>query len=81
MHTVSVKEARENISELLTEVLQGEDVVITRRGKRIVRMIPDQEVQAGKKGFPSLAALRAKQKVKGLPISQEVVAMRDEERS
>ncbi len=81
MHTVSIKEARDHISDLVSEVLKGETVMITRRGRRVVKMVSAAEDRPGRKGFPSLAAFRDKQKVKGLPISREVAAMRDEERS
>ena len=81
MHTVSIREVRERISDLVTEVLNGETVMITRRGKQVIKMVSAAEDRPGRKGFPSLAAFRDKQKVKGRPISQEVVAMRDEERS
>ncbi len=38
MRNVSVAEAKAHLSEILTEVEQGRDVVITRRGKPVARV-------------------------------------------
>lgn len=39
--SLSVREARARFAELLDEVARGEQVVITRRGKPIARIIPE----------------------------------------
>jgi prevent-host-death family protein len=38
MRSVSVAEAKAHMSEILTEVEQGREVVITRRGKPVARV-------------------------------------------
>lgn len=43
MTTISVYEARANLSKLIERVLAGEEVVITRRGKPAVRLVPAEE--------------------------------------
>lgn len=57
MNTVSVADAKSHLSELLAQVEAGEEVMITRRGKLIARI-----VGIGKKykPLPSLAGFRSK---------------------
>jgi prevent-host-death family protein len=38
MHTVSVADAKAHLSEILNEVIAGEEVIITRRGQPIARI-------------------------------------------
>jgi prevent-host-death family protein len=74
---VSVKEARENLKALLDRVVQGDEVVILRRGKEVARLV------APRKDFrrlPSLEAFRNSIRRKGKPLSAEVVRGRREER-
>jgi prevent-host-death family protein len=40
---ISVKEARKRFSELLDRVLQGEEVVVLRRGKEVARLVPPEK--------------------------------------
>ncbi len=67
MSTTNVREARKQLSTLLDQVERGEDVVISRRGKPVARLVaahPAEEVR-----FPSRAALR-----QALPPSVESAA-------
>jgi prevent-host-death family protein len=43
MATVSVYNARAEFSRLIERALAGEDIVITRRGKPAVRLVPVEE--------------------------------------
>lgn len=43
MTSVSVHEARTHLSKLLRRVATGEDVVISRPGKPVVRLVPVDE--------------------------------------
>lgn len=45
MTTISVYEARANLSKLIERALAGEEVVITRRGKPVVRLVPTEETR------------------------------------
>ena len=40
MTAVSVYDARASLSRLIDQALTGEDVVITRRGKPVVKLVP-----------------------------------------
>ncbi len=41
MHEVGAFEAKNTLGTLLDLVEKGEEVVITRRGKRVARLVPD----------------------------------------
>ena len=51
MTTVGMHEAKTNLSKLVEQALAGEDVVITRRGKAVVRLAP---IETPKKTFADL---------------------------
>ena len=55
MVEVNVKDARSKLSTLLDRVEQGEEVIITRRGKKVARMIQPLATQS----LPSLKDFRA----------------------
>lgn len=40
MKTISAREANQGFPELLAEVAAGEEVVITRRGQPVARLVP-----------------------------------------
>ena len=46
MSAVSVYDARAGLSRLIDRALTGEDVVITRKGKPVVRLVPVEEMPA-----------------------------------
>ncbi len=57
MHTVSVADAKAHLSEILNEVLAGEEVVITRRGQPIARI---EAIKKKLKPIPNMKKFRAK---------------------
>ncbi|HZY18615.1 MAG TPA: type II toxin-antitoxin system prevent-host-death family antitoxin [Ramlibacter sp.] len=66
MPTVPIHLAKSQLSELIRAVEQGEEVVLTRHGKRVIRLIrePDSEqpsIEARRQAIQAeLAALREK---------------------
>jgi prevent-host-death family protein len=46
MTTIGAFEAKTKLSELLDRVEQGEEIVITRRGKPAARLVPPEQGQA-----------------------------------
>jgi len=66
MATVPIHQAKSQLSELIRAVEQGEEVVLTRHGKRVIRLIKEPEtelpsVEARRQAIVAeLAALRAK---------------------
>jgi prevent-host-death family protein len=49
MATVSVYNARAEFSRLIERALTGEEIVITRRGKPAVRLVPVEEPRSRRK--------------------------------
>ena len=45
MHQVSVHEAKTHLSRLLRQATAGEEVVITRSGRPVARLVPIEEVR------------------------------------
>ena len=43
MQTVPIHQAKSQLSELIRAVEQGEEVVLTRHGKRVIRLIKEPE--------------------------------------
>jgi len=77
MIEVSAKKARGEWSSLLKRVENGEEVVISRRGRKVARMVSLQE---SPKRLPSLKAFRSRIRISGEPLSRTVVLSREEER-
>ena len=77
METVNVQEARRHISELLDRVTAGEEVIISRRGTPIARLVP---LATHKAGFPDRRAFRASLPPSDVPSSVTVRQLRDDER-
>ena len=76
MLEISVKDARKNLSMLLDKVEHGDEIVITRRGKRVARLITP--VQNAK--LPELISFRRQLKVSGESMSKTVIENRKSER-
>ena len=76
MLQVNVKDARSNLSSLLDRVEAGEEIIITRRGKKVAKMVRPQ----AEDHLPSLKEFRASLKIEGKPMSQEVIDAQREER-
>ena len=77
MTVVSIKEIRGNISSLINKAENGEEVIITRRGKKVAIL---QGIPAQRRQFQTQSDFRGKIRVKGQPMSAVVSRNRDEER-
>ena len=78
MNPISLKEARKRLGDLVSAVERGETVVITRRGRKVARLVAVE--RKGRRGLPDLADFRATIRVKGKSMSDTVIAMRAEGR-
>ena len=78
MIKIGACEARTHLSSLLDKVAQGEDVLITRRGVPVARLIPARQAQRAKteSAINELRALRAGMKLRRLDWKE----LRDEGR-
>jgi prevent-host-death family protein len=77
MRTVSLAEAKAHFSELVTRVAEGEEVVITRHGRPIVRLCGVDEAKAP---LVSRAQFRARLPRLEQSSASSIRGLRDEER-
>jgi len=75
---IGTKDLRRRLSEILDRVARGERVIVRRRGRLAVTLAP---LVPPASRLPSLAAFRAGLRVRGRPLSAEVVAARGQERA
>jgi len=76
MLEVNVKEARSKLSTLLNKVEQGEEITITRRGRKVARLVSMTKSAS----LPSLKDFRRTISVSGKSLSDEVIASRKTDR-
>lgn len=67
MRTVSARDANQNFSRLLKAVAEGEEVVITRRGKAVARLSPVHDERATSERTKTAARLLRRLE-KGWPL-------------
>jgi prevent-host-death family protein len=71
---LTAREARDRFSEILDRAARGEEVVVTRRGRPVVRLSP---VNPGKRPrLPNLRDFRASIQVRGTPLSEVLLTER-----
>ena len=75
MLTVNVKKARMNLNQLLNRVEQGEEIMLTRRGKKVACLVSPKR----KNSLPSLNEFR-KEINHAVNLGSAVLADREEER-
>ena len=81
MKEVGAFEAKNKLSALLDLVEQGEEVVITRHGKAVARLVPPRTVINRDEARAAMARLRARAKALKLNLTlDEIKAYRDEGR-
>jgi prevent-host-death family protein len=67
MRIAGIREARQNFSALLAEVKKGREIVITKRGRPVAKLVPHDRPVRG--GVPNLAAFRRRMPVFDPPLS------------
>ncbi len=77
MRTLSVKEVRKQLSEVLRDAEGGDSTLITRYGTPIAQITP---VRKERQPFPDLSAFRDSVDSRGESLSDTLREMRDEER-
>ena len=78
MNRINVRQARQHFSELLDSAAKGESVTIQRHGEDVARIVPAKPSRPRR--LPDLSEFRAGLHVKGEPMSQQVIAARQEQR-
>ena len=68
MKEVGAFEAKTHLSELLELASRGEEILITRRGKPVARLVPASRTRtdAARAAFDKLKTLRAQSRIDGL---------------
>ena len=77
MRTVSAREANQSFSRLLQAVVEGEDVVITRRGKPVARLAPIEAATTDAERQAEIDRLIAHLR-EGVDLGEPVTWTRDE---
>lgn len=70
-----IKEARQNFTRLLKQIAQGEEVLITDRGKPVARLVPIERQASRPLG--TRASLRASLPRRGRRLSEIVIEDRE----
>jgi len=76
--TISVAEAKAHLSEVIDRVEAGEEIVITRRGRTVARMLREQRPKK-RLPVPSLEKLRATMPESPISSVELIRRMRDED--
>lgn len=77
MVRVSVTEMRRHFGAWLDRVEAGEEIVITRRGKEVARIVPPRRAP---KTFPDLTEFRKSTKLPGESPLESLLKLREETR-
>ena len=73
---INAKEARDKLSSLLDRVEEGEEIIITRHGKEVARLVKPHKKS---KKLPPLDQFRSSIKIKGEPLSTTVIKGREKD--
>jgi prevent-host-death family protein len=76
---VQASDAKARLAELLDQVERGETIVITRHGKPIARLVPDEEARRAD-ALRAMAEIKEMRKHVGRATIEEILAWRDEGR-
>lgn len=79
MKQIQSSEAKARLAELLDAVERGETIVITRHGKPIARLVPDEEARRAD-ARRAMDEIKEMRKHAGRATVQEILAWRDEGR-
>ena len=79
MKEIQASAAKARLAELLDEVERGETIVITRHGKAIARLVPD-EASRREDARRAMAEIEAARKHAPRVTTEEILAWRDEGR-
>jgi prevent-host-death family protein len=70
MKKAGIREARQNISELIEFVRKGREILITDRGRPVARLVPAEKANA--RAFPGRAAFRRSMPALRPPLSSTI---------
>lgn len=76
MKTATVREAQHHLAKLLAEVEKGEEIVLTRRGRQVGKLVPVQSENAVV--FPNFGEIRKRLGTHEVKGPNEVLSQRGE---
>jgi prevent-host-death family protein len=76
MIQANIREAKAKLSAYLSQVEQGEEILILRRGKPVAVLRPVEEPAP----LPSLKDFRKNIRIEGLSASETIISMREDSR-
>lgn len=76
MIRTNIRKAKAKLSAYLSQVEQGEEVIIARRGKPVAILKPVEQATP----LPSMKNFREKIRLRGLSASETIIRMREESR-
>ncbi|MEO8715049.1 MAG: type II toxin-antitoxin system Phd/YefM family antitoxin [Acetobacteraceae bacterium] len=77
MREIQASDAKARFAELLTEVERGETVVVTRHGRAIARIVPEED-QRRKEIDQAIEDIKELRKHTGKVTTKEILAWRHE---
>lgn len=80
MREIGAFEAKNTLGSLLDEVERGGEVVITRRGKRVARLVPELPVKDPAAARAAMERIRARLRGAAPLTIEEIIQFRDEGR-
>jgi prevent-host-death family protein len=72
---IGIQRARRHLTDIVAQVEAGQEIVITRRGKAVARLVPASRAP---KRLPSLEGFRRRLAYIGTPTARLLRAERDE---
>jgi prevent-host-death family protein len=79
MREVQASEAKTHLPRLLDDVEHGETIIITRHGRPIARLVPDEAARRAE-AAKAVEAIKAFRKKNGKITIEELLSARDEGR-
>jgi len=76
MQKAGIREARQNISELIEIVRKGREILITDRGKPVARLVPAARSKG--RAYPGRAAFRRSMPILRSPLSLAICEDRED---
>ncbi len=78
MHSVSIRDARAHLADIIAQVGNGQVVAITRRGREVARIVPAAQAT---RPLPGRASTRSAMIRRGAKVTRSTVTtIRSEER-
>ncbi len=79
MKQVQASDAKARLAELLDDVERGETIVITRHGKPVARLMPDEAVRRAR--FDEIVTRMKERRARNKPVTlEEIIAWKNEGR-